>query len=247
MTSLLVHCDVFAGVVGKTILMGMSFIAFSCYIGAYIWRKHYRIDNRSHWVFAMDMMKIGIGQIFAWGINLLNTHRNAQSLFDPLSWYFPTFLGDELISVPLGVFIGKMVQRLARYGGGDYECIHEFGRYHKSYHSDDPQWQNLYHAQVDIVPKCSWFIYQTATWVCCVVLSRLLGGLFIPFVYYIMETSSPFYLMTQWIYNLPWSCATKQWVFVGFFRLIIDVIQIAFVDYFNKYNKKQLLDHHTPV
>ena len=29
-------------------------------------------------------------------------------------------------------------------------------------------------------------------------------------------------------------CAVKRWTFAGFFRIAIDVLQLAFVDFFNK-------------
>eukprot|EP00667_Euglena_gracilis_P015285 EG_transcript_15894 len=32
-----------------------------------------------------------------------------SNVHDPLAWYFPTFLADELFSVPFGVMIGKGV------------------------------------------------------------------------------------------------------------------------------------------
>ena len=50
---------------------------------------------------------MGIGQGFAYAVNVLNAHRNADD-FDPVSWYFPTFLNDELIAVPLGAPCEKM-------------------------------------------------------------------------------------------------------------------------------------------
>ena len=30
-------------------------------------------------------------------------------------------------------------------------------------------------------------------------------------------------------------CAVKRWTFAGFFRIAIDVLQLAFVDFFNKF------------
>jgi len=46
-----------------------------------------------------------VAQAAAYAINIANTSRNASHDYDDLSWYFPTFLNDELIAVPLGVLI----------------------------------------------------------------------------------------------------------------------------------------------
>ena len=109
-----VHCNVFEGTAGKLILFGMTASAFLSYIGIYMVRHKNGKDKRTPLVFKMDLSKIVLGQGFAWLVNVLNTHRNAADVYDPLSWYFPTFLADEIFAVPLGVIIGKLVCWMAR-------------------------------------------------------------------------------------------------------------------------------------
>ena len=48
---------------------------------------------------------MGAGQACAYGVNVLFSHGNAAmaDAFDPTSWFFPTFLNDILVAVPLGV------------------------------------------------------------------------------------------------------------------------------------------------
>ncbi len=238
-------CDVFEGSVGAMIIFGMTFIAFASYISVYVYRRYYsKIEKRPPIVFSMDMTKICIGQGFAWCVNLINTHRNAGTNFDPLSWYFPTFIGDEFISVPLGVLIGKLVTYSARQIGDSLKPIHKFGLYYPE-NTDDPRWSTLLSSHLEQPPPmCSWFLLQMFTWICCVILSRFLGGLFIPLCYKLFNTSSPFYLLAEWVYNLDMSCDAKQWLFAGILRLVIDFLQILFVDFCNKYTKK-IKSHNT--
>ena len=40
--------------------------------------------------------------------------------------------------------------------------------------------------------------------------------------------------MAGWVYALPWSCDAKRWVFTGVMRIVVDLVQLAFVDFFNK-------------
>lgn len=55
-------------------------------------------------------------QVAAYAINIVNTSRNAKTHdFDEISWYFPTFLNDELIAVPLGVLLWCAGLRLLKY------------------------------------------------------------------------------------------------------------------------------------
>ena len=90
------------------------------YLSIFAIRKRSRKDARSWKVFWLDLMKMGIGQGCAWGINVLNSHRNSEMAagegesFDAVSWYFPTFLNDELIAVPLGVGLWQLLTRVVR-------------------------------------------------------------------------------------------------------------------------------------
>uniref|UniRef100_A0A6U5LZA2 Uncharacterized protein n=1 Tax=Calcidiscus leptoporus TaxID=127549 RepID=A0A6U5LZA2_9EUKA len=86
--------------------------------------------------------------------------------------------------------------------------------------------------------RYDWWLVQLSFWVCCVAISRLLGGLFVPLVKLLAADSSPYLLMARWIYELPWTCSLKRWTFAGLFRIVIDVVQLALVDWFNKFRRR---------
>jgi len=99
-----VRCDIFSGVSGKLVAISFTTLAFFTYVLTFTCRRG-RTDFRSWRVFWLDLMKMGLGQAAAYAINITNASRNATHDYDPLSWYFPTFLNDELIAVPMGVGI----------------------------------------------------------------------------------------------------------------------------------------------
>jgi hypothetical protein len=99
------HCELFGGASGKLIVLLLTGGAFAFYVGSFAVKKRLLIDRRTWEVFWLDLLKMGLGQSFALAINVLNAHRNSSADFDPVSWYLPTFLNDEIIAVPLGVLI----------------------------------------------------------------------------------------------------------------------------------------------
>ena len=113
-------CGLFEGRSGKAVVLTLTFLAFVTYVSIFTIRKRSGKDTRSWKVFWLDLMKMGIGQGCAWGINVLNSHRNSEMAagegesFDAVSWYFPTFLNDELIAVPLGVGLWQLLTRVVR-------------------------------------------------------------------------------------------------------------------------------------
>lgn len=217
------QCDIFTGPVGKILILGFTSIAFVSYTFTYYYRKHHlKTETRTNLVFFMDLSKMGLGQGMGFVANIVNAHRNAGA-FDPLSYYLPTFISDELFGVPLGVLLGRYVNRLAA-SSGSFQSLHEFGVYSPiSMDSATPP-----------RPLFRWWLNQLLAWMLCVFVSRMFAGLIVPFVNHHLGTHSPFYMIALWIYELEWSCDTKRWVFVGAFRIVIDLLQIAFVDYFNK-------------
>ena len=49
---------------------------------------------------------------------------------------------------------------------------------------------------------------------------------------------SPYFLLAQAVAHLEWSCAAKRLVFTGVLRVAVDVAQLAFVDAFNKFRRR---------
>eukprot|EP01006_Ploeotia_vitrea_P024460 TRINITY_DN57270_c0_g1_i1.p1 TRINITY_DN57270_c0_g1~~TRINITY_DN57270_c0_g1_i1.p1 ORF type:complete len:446 (+),score=41.66 TRINITY_DN57270_c0_g1_i1:40-1377(+) len=346
--------DVFSGISGAMVLITLSVLAFTFYIGSYVFRRKVKkTESRTPFVFVLDLSKLAAGQGFAWAVNLMNADRNAKmnDLYDELSWYFPTFLCDEIFAVPLGVLLGKIVCWIARYFSYKYRflrCLQHFGQYScvvapagrdnttsadrtqpvvndrrrkdaeygilsgGSSSSDDytrcdgqgppspsaltnsnnsatylfrdnavsprepnsgtmdgdassyldtnassdtelmsqdksqrPEahwggpawWKKLCLWMGRESEHMWWWAVQCVTWVICVIISRKVGGEMLPLFETLFENADPFRLMSGGIYDLNWTCAAKRVLFAGLGRIVIDVIQIAVVDFFNKFVK----------
>eukprot|EP01001_Neometanema_parovale_P008950 NODE_5202_length_970_cov_56.675325_g4990_i0.p1 GENE.NODE_5202_length_970_cov_56.675325_g4990_i0~~NODE_5202_length_970_cov_56.675325_g4990_i0.p1 ORF type:complete len:298 (+),score=40.67 NODE_5202_length_970_cov_56.675325_g4990_i0:41-895(+) len=252
-------CDVFSGPSGKAVVLGLTSGAFFTYMFLY-WLRRTKLKNpdgtpkecRPPKIFFFDLTKLAAGQGSAWLINLANTHRNSHlgaGSYDPLSWYFPTFLADEIFAVPLGVAIGRLVCYGARRLRDDYsvisfDCLARFGRYHP--HSARPAHAAGGGLQRESLARPAWWAVQLFVWVLCVMISRVVGGFALPLFGLVFGNASPFYLIATAIYDLDWSCGTKRFVFAGFLRIAIDLLQIAVVDFFNKYVNLARVGPRTP-
>uniref|UniRef100_A0A7S0LIA8 Uncharacterized protein n=1 Tax=Coccolithus braarudii TaxID=221442 RepID=A0A7S0LIA8_9EUKA len=115
-------CELFEGASGKLVLITLTGGAFVAYVSLFACRQG-KSELRSWKVFWLDLLKMAAGQGCAYAINVVNSGRNAHisthsdsvistrldfvnhnaDSFDRVSWYFPTFLNDELIAVPLGI------------------------------------------------------------------------------------------------------------------------------------------------
>ena len=229
-------CGLFDGASGKLVVLTLTGGAFLAYVLIFRYRRRRGTDSRTYLVFWLDLAKMGFGQGMAYVINVLNAHRNsAGGAFDATSWYFPTFLNDELIAVPLGVLLWHIFIRLVRrVTSSEPACaestfavaLKDSGKYHPdgAAFGDDSE------------IRYSWWAIQLVCWASAVVVSRLLGGLVVPTVAMLLGDHSPYYLMASWIYALPMSCAAKRWTFAGVFRILIDILQLAIVDFFNKFH-----------
>ena len=135
-------CCLFSGTSGHLVVLTLGVLAFTFYTCTFALRRRAGRETRSWKVFWLDLAKIGLGQISALGVNMFNSHRNAQGDFDPLSWYFPTFINDELIAVPLGVGIWHGFLYLVRTASGRWpnavwlQALRASGRYHPAEPAD---------------------------------------------------------------------------------------------------------------
>ena len=221
---------------GKGVVLTLTALAFVTYLSIFAIRKRSGKDARSWKVFWLDLMKMGIGQGFAWIINVVNSHRNSEMAagegesFDAVSWYFPTFMNDELIAVPLGVGLWQLWTRLIRslaaqgYTAEWIQALAVSGRYHpnqgeltrsqsgriylggKAYDANrracgcvgaiwngccTPLCKAGGCGDADPEVKYDWWFVQLFFWVLCVLLSRILGGLVVPFFHTVMGDNSP--------------------------------------------------------
>ena len=78
-------CGLFEGRSGKAVVLTLTFLAFVTYVSIFTIRKRSGKDTRSWKVFWLDLMKMGIGQGCAWGINVLNSHRNSEMAAEEVS------------------------------------------------------------------------------------------------------------------------------------------------------------------
>ena len=221
---------------GKGVVLTLTALAFVTYLSIFAIRKRSGKDARSWKVFWLDLMKMGIGQGFAWIINVVNSHRNSEMAagegesFDAVSWYFPTFMNDELIAVPLGVGLWQLWTRAIRslaaqgYTAEWIQALAVSGRYHpnqgeltrsqsgriylggKAYDANrracgcvgaiwngccTPLCKAGGCGDADPEVKYDWWFVQLFFWVLCVLLSRILGGLVVPFFHTVMGDNSP--------------------------------------------------------
>ena len=213
----LVKCDIFTGLSGKLVLFTLTSGAFLCYVGLFALRRNRILccggEHRSWRVFWLDLLKMGAGQVIAWVINVVNSHRNAgETEFGAVSWYMPTFLNDELIGVPLGVLLWHQVvvrgacilsQRWPR--GVWIEALQASGRYYPD--ADDveglpvaalvPAEAASCTQRADRGVSCGvwgdagepaaridWWAIQLVLWMACVSCSRLLGGTLVPLLHH---------------------------------------------------------------
>ena len=315
------ECALFGGASGKLVVLSLTSCAFAGYVATFVYRRRRRLDKRPFKIFWLDLLKLGVGQSTALLINVINTDRNehGSSEFDAVSWYFPTFLNDELIAVPLGVLLWHQgILRLAAImrsrcspGSRLLEALQASGRYHPTQGLSDEdasggstsvstesgpggsggggsreivvgdglctssdrdaraalvterepaacglvgdavRWAGK-RCEVQLlrcgggcfcgsdggVPRevrYDWWLVQLLAWMMCVLCSRLLGGLGVPAAAALFHDSSPYFLLARSIHTLDWSCDTKRWVFAGILRIVIDILQLAAVDWFNKF------------
>ena len=286
-----VKCELFAGFAGKLVVVTLTVGAFFAYVGTFAVRRHLGRESRPWKIFWLDLSKMGVGQLFAYAVNVLNAHRNSASDFDPVSWYFPTFLNDEFIAVPLGVLLWhKVLLALARQlrrrrpQSGWLRALEASGKYHPTQQQQQRQQQGHAAAFVEgggsgssgsgsgddpramlmeesderacgqagsalqsgcsaccccccepSEVRCDWFLVQLFFWTVCVLASRLLGGLVVPACAAALGDASPYHQLAAAINALDWSCDAKRWTFAGVLRIVIDVLQLAVVDFFNKF------------
>ena len=82
-------CELFGGVSGKAVVASLLALAFTFYVGSFALKKARGSEARAWNVFWLDLLKMGIGQGCAYGVNVLNAHRNTgEAGFNPTSWYF---------------------------------------------------------------------------------------------------------------------------------------------------------------
>jgi hypothetical protein len=312
------RCELFGGASGKLVVLTLTGGAFVTYVGSFAAKKRYGLDSRTWEIFWLDLTKMGLGQFFATLINVLNAHRNSLSEFDPVSWYFPTFLNDELIAVPLGVLLWhQCLLRLAASARRRWyphsvflQALQASGRYYPAQSGDgagsrrgsssDGSSGAVQHPHDDASSCCGgggssstcscgggggvdgdaraalmatstppacgsvgetarclgrrctcccgkgeprlarydWWLVQASMWVTCVLCSRLLGGLVVPAAAAALGDQSPYYMLAKVIHELDWTCDAKRWTFAGVLRIVIDVAQLAIVDWFNKFRTR---------
>lgn len=406
-------CALFDDLSGKGVIATLTLGAFLAYVGTFAVQRCRGRAQRSWKVFWLDLTKMGVGQFFAWLVNVANAERNSERDFDAVSWYLPTFINDEAIAVPLGVLLWhgglRLTRRLGRHcprtlclqalessgryhavmapastplllspassdfshvplpfavdepahrlyrltpaealrGAGDGLVGGQFARehshgllddgalaapLHSPVHGNSPVHSSvaITHSSVRGCPErgtatarlaadssslfgrgsglderalvrggprgcvsgcsadgtptttvglcagggggcccclcvgaaaddegggrrrvgcCSedagepharldfWGV-QLVCWVGCVLVSRLLGGLCVPLLALTWGDASPYYCLARAIHLLPWSCDAKRWCFAGVLRVVVDVLQLAFVDFFNRFRRR---------
>lgn len=192
-----------------------------------------KLEPRSWAVFFCDFLKIGSGQAFAGYLNLSNTNDNiliAKSLglvVDEVSMFLGVFILDELVEVPIGVLLGKGVQLASSKCGIDSLSI--YGRYNENGSPD------LKCGEI----KLWWVFDQISSWFLCIYISRYVIGHLMFFLFSLLGTQNPIMIMGQFLYVTDFDCITKIFLYNLIPKIVFDLGQIAFVDYFNKQSSKK--------
>ena len=85
-------------------------------------------------------------------------------------------------------------------------------------------------------PRWDWWLAQLVSWSVCVVLSRILSGVVMVVVAQVLGNYDPALIIAELIHHWDVPCATKQLVIAGALRVVLDVVQIGFIDVFNHFD-----------
>lgn len=84
-----------------------------------------------------------------------------------------------------------------------------------------------------------WWWSQTTSWSLCVAVSRAVSGFVIVVALLLYNApSNPVVLIATAVSNMPLTCAAKQWLIAGAFRIAVDVLQYLIIDAVNKFRTK---------
>ena len=229
-------CALFDGVSGKLVVLTLTGGAFLTYVGMF-WRRKRRGSDRRTWlVFWLDLAKMGFGQTIAYGINVLNSPRNARGPgFDATSWSFPTCLNDELIRTtrsphmalvlahcPCAQCIVVCKLELCASPPRFWEvCARGRGR------------RRRFGGAVQLVDDSTCVLG-----VCC---RRITPARWPRRADDGSHTRRRFTLLPMRLMDLrpAVDVRSEAWTFAGFFRIAIDVLQLFFVDHFNKWHARR--------
>jgi hypothetical protein len=117
-------CMPFSGVAGAILVTFMGILSIVICIIRYMWEHRRGEDRRPARVYAYDMCKIAISQTAAWVVNLWITDQVFQTLLsrgadgeelgiEGIGWYTAVFLMDFVVGVPLGIWLGRLVNQQA--------------------------------------------------------------------------------------------------------------------------------------
>jgi hypothetical protein len=85
--------------------------------------------------------------------------------------------------------------------------------------------------------RCSWFAAQFAAWCTCVAVSRIVTATaLLAFIRLCPPRLNPVLASAQWLDALQISCAAKQVLCFGVFRLFVDLVVLAVTDRLTKLN-----------
>lgn len=127
-------CMPFSGPAGHVLVVSVAVLSIVLCVARYRWKHVKGQDRRSVRVYAYDMSKLVISQSAAWVVNLFMTAwvfdallylqakdndavsygtRASMTEIEGIGWYASVFLMDFVFGVPLGVWMGKSLNRIA--------------------------------------------------------------------------------------------------------------------------------------
>lgn len=296
-------CMPFSGMAGAVLVTCMGILSIVICVIRYSWEHRRGEDRRPARVYAYDMSKIALSQTAAWAVNLWMTDLVFQVLLsrgvegeeldiEGIGWYTAVFMMDFIFGVPLGIWLGRLVNQQADAWWASY--LGQTLNGHRSVPrrsisvmtfdsvDDDELFDITCHAEKaqDVPPNCElplrprwaeqnriygkygrghsgkyeqdsfvdewgpaldgwWWWSQTLSWSMCVAISRMLSGVAIIVILVAYNApTNPVVLIAASVSSLPLTCAAKQWLIAGLFRIAVDVVQYLIIDAVNKFRTK---------
>jgi hypothetical protein len=107
------------------LLLALSILSVAAFVVRYLYQHHVTLsDARGYRIFTLDLWKILLSQTGAWAMNFLLTsaittataaaHVQGAAGYQGVGWYASVIIMDMCIGVPLGILLGKGVNRAAQ-------------------------------------------------------------------------------------------------------------------------------------
>ncbi|CAD2222724.1 hypothetical protein AGDE_05611 [Angomonas deanei] len=243
-------CMVFSGTGGFIMMCILAAITVVAFVLFYVYGRFVTYTEKRHpKVFLFDLSKILIASTVAAVVNYTFTAKVANAAghvrirgkpLEGVGWYISTCTVDVVVGAPLAILFGRLLNQtclILKRKCHRSEVLQETLDQNCTYGKYGPNHEASKSYIVSSPPvRWTWWYSQTVTWSLCCVLSGFLSGLIVlySFIFLRLEFNPVAWIavvITYW--NV--SCLTKQWVVVSAGRIILTLLSMSIVDFFNKF------------